>query len=439
MTAGFAKAVITPPVGAPLTGYAARQGASEGIHDELYARAMVLESGEETVVLASVDVLALAADLVGSVKSGVRSRTGIPPENVLVAATHTHSGPVTVRTFFNEGEILDAKYLDHLAGAIEQCIVDAWRNRFPARLAVGAATVEGAGFNRSDARRAIDREAAILRVDEASGRIRGAVVQYGCHPTILGFDNLLVTGDYPAMALKVIEESLEGCTALFFNGAEGNVSVNHASELNAIGVPTPERTFEHAAEIGRRLADAVLSALPRLKTAADAGVDGILWPLYLDGRNYDTDPEQELAEAQARASELAGGDETLLHRARADELYARVRCANARMLKQWGGRIPFTLQAIRIGDAIFLGVPGELFTETGLELKRQADSPLFVIGLANGYFGYVPTEQAFAEGGYEAAVACCAPGSEQRVIAAALQAASEMRQREAREPADDRR
>lgn len=439
MTAGFARAVITPPVGSPLAGYAARQGVSQGVNDELYARAMVVESGGETVAMASVDVLALPAGFLGGIKSGIRSRTGILPENLLIAATHTHSGPVTLRTFFNDEETIDAGYLDSLAGAIEKCILDAWRSRFPARLAMGTAIVEGVGFNRSDPNRPIDRQAAILRVDDPSGGIRGVAVQYGCHPTVLGFENLLMTGDYPAMALKAIEESLGGCAAMFFNGAEGNVSVNHASELNAIGVPTPDRTFARASEIGNRLAEAVLAALPRMEAVADVTVDGTLWPLELDGRSYDGDPAEELEQARTRAADCASRDETLFHRAKADELYARVRRANRRMLKQWGGRVPFTLQAIRMGETTFLGVPGELFTETGLELKRRVDPRMFVIGLANGYYGYVPTEQAFAEGGYESAVACCAPDSEQRVLASAMQAALHLRQEETREPADDRR
>ena len=231
MRAGFAKVPVTPPIGSRLTGYAARQGVSTGVHDDLFSRAMVLEDGRELVAMASVDVLALAAEFVASVRRRICRRTGIRQENILIAATHTHSGPVTVRTFFNDNETPDAAYMELLGSGIEESVVQAWRYRFPARIATGACVVDGVGFNRSDPQRAIDREAGILRVDDESGRVRGVVVQYGCHPTLLGFENLLVSGDYPAMAVAAIEDTLgEDSVAIFFNGAEGNVSVNHASE-----------------------------------------------------------------------------------------------------------------------------------------------------------------------------------------------------------------
>ncbi|MCC7496584.1 MAG: neutral/alkaline non-lysosomal ceramidase N-terminal domain-containing protein [Bryobacterales bacterium] len=428
MRAGFAKVLVTPQVGSQLTGYAARQGAAEGVHDELYARTVVLEGGTGALALVSVDVLALGAEFVSDVRRRIHARTGIEPERVLVAATHTHSGPVTIRTFFNENESPDAIYMERLAAAIEQCAAIAWQERFSARLAVGACTVEGAGFNRCGPARVVDREAAIVRVDDAAGHIRGVVMQYGCHPTVLGFENLQITADFPGAAIAAIEASLgPGCQAVFFNGAQGNVSVNHASELNAIGVPTPDRTFERAAGIGNRLANAVLGALPHLVPEEITPIRVMMWPLELEGRRYGVAPAEELEQARRRVAASTGGED-LLRRAKADELYAGIHCANARMIAGLGGRIPFPLQAVRIGDAIFLGAPGEVFTETGLALKHQVDPRLFVIGLANGYYGYVPTDQAFTEEGYEASVACCAPGSAQRVIEAVRQIVLRMRQ-----------
>jgi neutral ceramidase len=422
LRAGFAKVPITPPDGVRLTGYAARQGVSIGVHDDLFARAMVLENGVESLAMISVDVLALATEFVKRVRQRISARTGIKPESILIAATHTHSGPVTIRTFFNNDETPEAAYIDHLASAIEQSVAQAWRDRFAARIATGAVQVENVGVNRSDPTRAIDREAGILRVDDAAGRVRGVVVQYGCHPTLLGFDNLLVTRDYPGMALDAIEESLgDGSLGMFFNGAEGNISVNHSSELNAIGVATTDRTFTRAREVGRRLASAVLRVLPVLTPDHAAQLGVINWPLELGGREYPDHLEERLGAARLRAAELAGGDEALLRKAKAEELYASVACANARILQELGGRVPFPLQGLNIGDTLFLGVPGELFSETGLALKRSIRQRLFLIGLANGYYGYVPTEQAFAEGSYESGVAFCAPDSEQRVLAAATE------------------
>lgn len=419
--AGIAKVLITPPIGSPLTGYAARQGVSTGVHDDLFARALVLVHGGVSMAMVSVEVLALGAEFVNGARRRIAARTGIPAESILIAATHTHSGPVTIRTFFNEGERLDTAYMARLEAAIDDAVLDAWQHRFAARIGTGACAVEGVGANRCDPSRVIDREAGVIRVDDATGRLRAVVVQYGCHPTLLGFSNLLVTGDYPAMALAAIEQAAPGCQAMFFNGAEGNVSVNHASELNAIGVATPDRTFPRAKEIGGRLAAAVLTALPRIATRSNVEISVIHWPFELAAREYPDDVDEAYEAARRRTAEAPDDDEILLRKARAAELYAAVDRANARMVRESGGKVPFPLQAVLIGDAVFLGVPGELFSETGLALKRKLARPLFIIGLANGYTGYVPTESAFREGGYESAVAFCAADSERRLLEAVEQ------------------
>ena len=128
-SAGFSKVPISPPIGAPLAGFAARAGVCEGIHDELYARALVIESEGNRTVFVSVDVLALQSDFVNAVRSRIHARTGIPPEAIAIASTHTHAGPVTVKTFFNPEDSLDANYMQRLATAIEESVVTAWEAR----------------------------------------------------------------------------------------------------------------------------------------------------------------------------------------------------------------------------------------------------------------------------------------------------------------------
>src|SRR5205085_751441 len=89
-----------------------------------------------------------------------------------------------------------------------------------------------------------------------------------CHPTVLGPDNLLASADFPGAAIDRIEAA-RGAFALFVNGAEGDVSVGHSSELSAIGVIAPGRTFERAAELGTKLADVILAELDAIPTCAD--------------------------------------------------------------------------------------------------------------------------------------------------------------------------
>jgi len=231
LKAGFARVCISPLPGAPLAGFAARHDVSEGIHDDLFARALVVTNDDRAIALVSLDVLALPSEFIKRVRKSIHASTGIRPDAVMVASTHTHAGPVTITTFFNPEETVNAAYMDSLAQAIGEAVTTAWRERFPARIGVGAGRVEGIGVNRrSPDQRPVDEEIGIIKVEDEGGRVRALLVNYACHPTVLGSNNLLVTGDFPNFALERIEESIgpEGF-AMFVNGTQGNISMGHSS------------------------------------------------------------------------------------------------------------------------------------------------------------------------------------------------------------------
>ncbi len=256
--AGFNKVCISPTTGVPLAGFAARQGVARGVHDDLFVRTLVLESDHANAALLSIDLLALPSEFVDHVRSRIAARTGLDASAILIACTHTHSGPVTISTFFNPDETVDRSYMERLADSIESSAAEAWSTRLPARIGVGCGRMHGLGVNRRTRdHKPIDDEVGIIRVDDPEGRPRVVAVQYSCHPTVLGIDNLLVTGDYPAATVARIETALgSGAAAMFLNGTQGNISVGHSSELSAIGVITPGRTFERATELGEKLGDA---------------------------------------------------------------------------------------------------------------------------------------------------------------------------------------
>ena len=164
--AGFAKAIISPPIGAPLAGFAARQGVCEGIHDELHSRALVLESRGRSAAFVSVDVLALASDFVIGVRETIQARTGIDRGSIVIASTHTHAGPVTVKTFFNPEDTLDQEFMSGLAEAIVNSVEAAWQSRKPSRAGVGSGTVDGIGVNRrTPDKKPIDEEIGIINAE----------------------------------------------------------------------------------------------------------------------------------------------------------------------------------------------------------------------------------------------------------------------------------
>lgn len=424
-TAGFHRIDITPAVGAPLAGFAARVGVSTGVHDRLFARALVIESRDSAVAFVSLDVLGVDAAFVTEVRSLITARTGLSATAVMVSSTHTHSAPVTVSTFFNPGETLDHRYMERLAAAIEEAVALAWESRTPARVGVGSGRITGFGRNRRTADHLpVDPEVGIVKIAGLDGRTRAVLVNHACHPTVLGPDNLLVSGDFPAFMVGRIERELgSGGFALFVNGAQGNVSVGHSSELSAIGVITPGRTFERAEQLGHRLADVVLEALPAIPAADDLQLRAESVVIQLPFKVYPALNETAAALADAQSAvaalEQAGAPPEQIGPARTRRLYASIQhfyAGEARALA--AGQLPTELQAFRLGAALFVAVPGELFVEIALRIKAAADHPLFIMGISNGYMGYLPNHEAYRAGGYEVVSAKVTDAAEDLLVGA---------------------
>ena len=422
LKAGIGKVRITPSVGVPLAGFAARKDVSQGTHDELYARALVLENGETALALVSVDLLALPAEFVERVRGTVAQRTPVNSGAILIASTHTHAGPVTISTFFNPDETVDPQYMEGLAEAIAESVVSAWQSRFDARAGVGSGHIQGLAVNRRSAdRQPVDEEVGIVRVDDTGGRTRAVLMNYSCHPTVLGPDNLLVTGDFPAAALERVESALNaGAFAMFVNGTQGDISVGHSSELSAIGVITPGRTFERAAELGRRLGDAVLEALNGIVTSGDLRLGWQILSVDLPLKRYSSPEEIERAirEAEDKVKRLESHPASAEYRqSKSELLYCSITRFYAQEAAKFpnGGR-PIRLQGLSIGNAVFVAVPAEVFVEIGLRVKQSAPQRTFMIGIANGYIGYLPSRLAHESGGYEVVSSGCAPEAEDRLV-----------------------
>ena len=184
---------ITPPVGTRLEGYGAREGVSQGVHDPLFAQILLLKSGETQVALLCLDLLGVGLEFTHRVRDAIEKVIGVPSDGILLAPSHTHSGP--------------AGYIDELPGlpftkdpelqsiAIRQLSGAAlWARQKlePATVGAGKGLVEGIGRNRNDPEYGpMDDELILLRVDDSDGRPMAVVMNYGCHPTVLGYQNLL--------------------------------------------------------------------------------------------------------------------------------------------------------------------------------------------------------------------------------------------------------
>ncbi len=380
-----------------------RSRPSQGVHDPLFARAVAIAEGADpggTWVLVSVDVCALDEGTSRTVRDRAQASTGIPAEQIVIAATHTHSGPATLGIFTPR----ESGYVDEIVPRLVQVIEQAARGCRPARVSTGSGS-EGTishyrrlladdghvvmNWETWPAERIIgplgspDPEVGVVRITagDPAGRPIAVLFNHAGHPNILSGDNLLLSGEYPGLACRLLEEEL-GCPALFFNGAQGSVDIDGLHHRDWDG-------WERAgAALARSVRETALSP------AGGNGVRGATERYAIPGRRI-TDAEARWAEEVL--SRTGGSVEPM-----ADGIGDDYKALLYRRLRDAGPQDIRVEQAcIAIDDCALLSFPGELYTEIGQAIK--AASPFgrtYIIGLANGYTGYIPTEAAVAKGGY---------------------------------------
>lgn len=408
---GAGSAIVTPPLGCQMAGFDARQGVATKVHDDLHARALLLDDGAAKIALISVEVIGFNGSFADEMRAQVERRTGIPARNVILAATHTHCGPVTFTHFFNQGQTLDETYMRQLSAGILESVDKAFASRRKGRIRSGLIRADGIAVNRRTADgKPVDSYAGVLMAEELDGKPIALSVSFSCHPTTLGPNTLEITADFPYYAIKRLREALgQHVDVLFFNGAEGNVSIGHKSDLSAVGVIAPFRTFEKAEELGLRLADATLAGLAGLTLQAGC-LAALSHTVSLPLKSFEPVSEMRSRRIQAleqiRDLEAREPGTTALLRAKQQGLFARMEEYYAVLREQTPGPEPKALtaelSAVRIGETALLTFPGEFFVEILLEIRKRSPFPVTMFaGLANDYIGYVPTADADASSGYE--------------------------------------
>jgi neutral ceramidase len=392
---------ITPPIGTPLEGYAARIQPSIGIHDPLYAGLILLKLGDEQVLLISLDQIAISAPVTEKIRAAVAETLQLKPEQILVACTHTHSGPSGYITRFPMlSDSTDPFLVDlltrKLAGAANQLSsqLDA------VILELGQDQIFGLGHNRNDINEETqDHELLVLVMKSIEGQPQAVWVNYGCHPTILGYDNRLISTDFPGAARRALMCQYPDLVWLFMNGASGDISTRFTRR---------GQDFSEVERSGLLLAGSVLKAIQTAKSLAVDKLEGKMANIQLPLREFGS---VEAARAEATSLELewkamlASGEpagELRKAMTRAEGAQAQVMMAELYAGKQY---LDSTIQAIRIGGLTLVGLPGEIFTETVLALKAMGTNrTVAVVGYANDYCGYFPDRKAVKANTYEALV-----------------------------------
>ncbi|MHA1338840.1 MAG: neutral/alkaline non-lysosomal ceramidase N-terminal domain-containing protein [Promethearchaeota archaeon] len=391
--AGVATVKIEVPIGTPMGGYMARSKPSEGVHDDLFARSLIIackkkkngnfelncsdksinknDIKDEIICLCVADVVALEKKKTLKIKEKISNELGIPIENIMISVTHTHSGPRTAELF---GSTWDQ--VDNLYNAIFESSKLAYQNLFEAELEYGCGEIKGVSYNRREFDKnsdIIDYEAVVLKVKDKKGNIRGIIYNFSNHCVVMNPNNLMITQDWPYYTeLRLKQEFGDDIKVLFLQGTPGNI--------NPINVPmsNPDHTWDDVKEIGDKTADQLISivketkSLPILPFKVVGGCNGSVNEVLLEMDDED------------KAEGFVFVD----------------------IVEKDGQKFVSTYcQALKIGSFAIIGLPGEAFAEIGLNIKNAINSQgavaTMVVGYSNDYIGYFGTKETYRAGGYE--------------------------------------
>ena len=410
LIAGAAAADITPEDSQFLFGYPHVPRYSTGVHDHLLSSALFLSDGKIPLLLVANDVIFIGHETARRVRIRIEQQTGIPAANIMITATHTHSGPLTVDMLSNEADPIvpkaDLQYVERLENGIVQAALQAYRNAQPAQIGRGIANGSCVGTNRHDPAGPADPEVPVLIVRNANDQTYvAAMVVCSMHPTVLHEDSTLLSGDFPAMARQFLQESVLGkdCPVLHFTGPCGNQSPRHVTRAN---------TFDEAKRLGRLLGESIGGVISSMDFIDDIALASAQALVNLPARTFPTvDQAQAQLDVAVKRLEMLrqpGEDRREFRTAECDWFGAEETLALARAAAD--GRqqtairsvMPAEITLIRIGPWSFVGWPGEAFVEFSLAVKAKHPN-CQVISLTNGELqGYLVTGEAVRQKWYEA-------------------------------------
>lgn len=388
--AAAVKADITPHTSQWLMGYNARK--STGVHDPIYHRVIALDAGGTTFYLAASDLTLFSPGVYDDVAAELERTLGIPRTHFWWSVTHTHAAPevgapgIYKALLGRSDHEWDRDYAAFVKESLVRAVREAHDRLEPARLAFGQG-VAMANINRRakdvDGQVSLglnpdgpaDRQIGLVRIERPDGSPIAIVANYAIHGTVMSGQNLLISGDAPGTVSAYLEQKT-GATVLFVNGAAGN--------LAPIYSVYPDAKSGHLSQFRVLLGDRILAALREMGPAT---ADVSLWA----GEKIVSTPQKDGLAWPEELARYAGSDGRPL--------------------------IQLPVRFLRINDTLIWSAPVELFCEIAMAVRNRSPfAHTFYFGYTNGWFGYLPTAQAFGEGGYEPKTSPFTPQAEKDLL-----------------------
>ena len=356
LMAAAGKVDITPARPVYIAGYSSNR-LSDGVHDPLWARCLVLKNGSESVAFVSCDLLGLTQPHIRKIRAGIRR---IPGERALIGCTHTHSGPDTYGQWGPKATQsgVDAEWLASTISKVAALVDETAANLKPAALKYAKTTgLKDISYN-ARVKEILDTDLAAMQVSGTDGKVISTLVNYACHPEVL--NNRKLTSDFPHWLRTVVEDA-GGGIAIYMNGAQGGMVT--ADIKNESTYPKGE-AWPEAERIGRELGRAALRILADAGPARDTTIS-------FSQRRFLV-PMENAGFKMLIAAGILPKD----------------------MLKD--GNVRTEVNRVTVGPAEFLTLPGEVLPNIGLFLKRNmSGDPKFLLGLTGDALGYILTPEDF--------------------------------------------
>jgi hypothetical protein len=395
LKAGIAKIDITPTESLYMGGYdeSCRMGPSDGVYGKIYSRALVFDDGTRKIVFVEVDIVSLPGEDYLPLRQLIATETGVPVENILLGCTHNHAAP------FPGTNNSESEWYRQFNTRIVKTVKDAIVNLEPVKIGGGSGksyiamnrrkrmedTIGYITFDENNSSQSygkhktefpvkihemegvyrlganpegpIDDQVVIMRIDKLSGEPKAVFVNYACHGTSLGGRNNKISPEWSGHMLEYIEKNIPGVIGIFAQGAAGDINPRFVG-----GIDGYEDSLENTANLGYEIGKEVVSVFNTVKTdlplnpAIKTNHQEIVCPLKYDHvvKNF----------------------------------------------RNTTYEVPTT--AVRIDAFTWVTFPGELFHQIGKDIKAGTHARYpFLVGYCNGSVGYLPTQQAYSEGGYE--------------------------------------